>query len=154
MVAVLRDACLGVIYHAIPDSKPVFDDKRKYLAKLGIKPAETTISKESYIKQRSGWIYLFTVSSNSKVLLHLFVAVLLYDMFVFYTVNSYIVIKKLVELIPIFIVFVIIQSLFYNFCQHSLALFFMLLSSSSFFAGFFFGFFIPRLCFVLFLLFF
>jgi ubiquitin-protein ligase E3 C len=66
MVATLRDACLGIVYLAIPDSKPVFDDKRQFLEELGIKTnKEKLMSKEEYMKQRSQWIYLFNVSVNT-----------------------------------------------------------------------------------------
>jgi len=62
MVATLRDACLGIIYLAVPDSKPVFDERRKFLEEIGFKTASNlTISKESYAKQRTAWIYLFKV---------------------------------------------------------------------------------------------
>ena len=64
MVSALRDACLGIVYLAIPDSKPVFDDKRQFLEELGIKTnKDTLMSKEEYMKQRSQWIYLFNVSA-------------------------------------------------------------------------------------------
>ena len=63
MVAMLRDACLGVVYLAIPDSKPVFDERRQFLENLGIKTnSAKRITKESYLRQRSEWVYLFTVS--------------------------------------------------------------------------------------------
>ena len=63
MVATLRDACLGIVYLAIPDSKPVFDDRRKFLQELGIVSGrEKFISKQDYLKQRSEWVYLFNVS--------------------------------------------------------------------------------------------
>ncbi|KAF6020158.1 UBE3C [Bugula neritina] len=65
MVATLRDACLGIIYLAVPDSKPVFDERRKFLEEIGFKTASNlTISKESYAKQRTAWIYLFKVTSR------------------------------------------------------------------------------------------
>lgn len=65
MVSSLRDACLGVVYLAIPDSRPVFEDRKRFLAELGIQATtERTITKESYAKQRSEWIYLFNVSDT------------------------------------------------------------------------------------------
>lgn len=68
MVSTLRDACLGIVYLAIPDSRPVFEDRRQFLAQLGIKAStEKTITKESYTKQRSEWIYLFKVNISFSV---------------------------------------------------------------------------------------
>ncbi|XP_067931965.1 ubiquitin-protein ligase E3C-like [Watersipora subatra] len=65
MVAMLRDACLGVVYLAIPDSKPVFDERRQFLENLGIKTnSAKRITKESYLRQRSEWVYLFTVMAR------------------------------------------------------------------------------------------
>lgn len=65
MVAALRDCCLGIVHLAIPDSKPVFDDRRQLLEGLGIiSHREKLISKESYVEQRNKWIYLFNVCSQ------------------------------------------------------------------------------------------
>lgn len=63
MSALLRDACIGLIKFALPESRPLFEERRQFLEKLGIKTKpENAITKEEYMRRRAEWIYLFNVS--------------------------------------------------------------------------------------------
>lgn len=66
MALALREACLGIIELAHPDSKPVVHEEyRAALLKTGIRTHQETSPAEE--KQTETWAYLFKVSSQAMI---------------------------------------------------------------------------------------